>query len=72
MVLIKNNISNEWKQFAGLCESCDICDEPKNDNISTNIIKYPYEEEQKDQEQQQKKVRYLMMIVLKSLLLHKL
>ena len=45
-LLLKNNISNNWKLFAGLCDPCDPCVEPKNENICTNIIKYGNDEQQ--------------------------
>lgn len=54
-VHIKNNISSKWKLFTGLYDTCDPYDIPKNDSISTNIIKYSNEEQgQEDWEQQQK------------------
>ena len=29
-LLVKNTINNEWKLITGLCDPCDLCDEPKN------------------------------------------
>jgi DNA replicative helicase MCM subunit Mcm2 (Cdc46/Mcm family) len=52
-LLIKNTINNEWKLIIGLCDPCDIYEEPKNNNNSTNFITYP-KEDNEEQEQQHK------------------
>lgn len=49
--LLKINITNKWKLITGLC---DPCDQPKNENICTEIIKIEGKDQSEQQEQNNK------------------